>query len=476
MAFCKYSSSLIDSGYISVDAKFLNDYLPLAPENCLKVYLFGLLKCENSANFDNTLENFENVLGLSRQEVLDCFFYWQDQNLVKVLDTEPIEIRYLPVKNAAIVKKFDTRKYKDFVDELGKIITGRTVMPNEITKYIDFFESQNINWCDFNMIVKYCVDRKGNDINSNYILTVAQLWAEEGVKTAEKIEEKIESLTLMTSDVSEVAKALKFKGTLAIEHQQMYSRWTSSYGFSKSTILDVASKLSAKAKSSFEKLEKTLLKYYEMKLLSTREIEEYETKKSELSSLAIKVNKTLGVFYEVVDNEVETYIIPWQARGFDENAILFIADFCFKNSLKTLADMDSTVQKFSKLGITTMSSINAYMAELLSFDSKIRQILDVLGIDRRINNFDRNYYKTWTTTYKFGEDIIMQAVSISKGKSINYVNSLLSSWHDKGLKTLDAVKAQGGAKVDFTPKSFGADSYTKEQVSALFDNLDEINI
>ena len=333
MAFCKYSSSLIDNGYISVDAKFLNDYLPLAPENCLKVYLFGLLKCENSAGFDNTLENFENVLGLSRQEILDCFFYWQDQNLVKVLDTEPIEVRYLPVKNASIVKKFDTRKYKDFVDELGSIITGRTLQPNEIMKYIDFFESQDMNWCDFDMIVKYCVERKGNDINSNYILTVAQVWADEGVKTAEKIEEKIESMTLMSSDVSEVAKALKFKGNLSIEHQQMYSRWTQSYGFSKSTILALASKLSTKAKISFEKLDKTLLKYYEMKLLSSREIDEYEEKKSELSALAIKVNKTLGVFYDVVDNEVETYIIPWLSRGFDEESILFIADFCFKSSL-----------------------------------------------------------------------------------------------------------------------------------------------
>ena len=175
MPFCKYSSSLLNSGYISIDAKFLNDYLPVAPENCVKVYLFGLLKCENSAGYDNTIENFENVLGLTHQQVLDCFYYWQDQNLVKVLDVDPIEVQFLPVTNASSVKKIDTKKYKEFVEELNTIITGRTIQPNEIMKYIDFVESNNVLWCDFLMIVKYCVEKKGNDINSNYIFLLPQL-------------------------------------------------------------------------------------------------------------------------------------------------------------------------------------------------------------------------------------------------------------------------------------------------------------
>ena len=62
MAFCKYSSSLINQGTINLDIKFLNDYVPIAPENCLKVYLFGLLKCQNSAGYDNTIESFEEIL------------------------------------------------------------------------------------------------------------------------------------------------------------------------------------------------------------------------------------------------------------------------------------------------------------------------------------------------------------------------------------------------------------------------------
>lgn len=480
MAFCKYSSSLINNGYISIDARFLNDYLPIAPENCIKVYLFGLLKCENSAGHDNTIENFENVLGISKQEVLDCFFYWQDQNLVKVLDVDPIEVRYLPVKNASVTRKFDTRKYKDFVDEINTIITGRTIQPNEFMKYIDFFESYNIQWCDFNMIVKYCVEKKGPDINSNYILTVAQVWADEGVKTAEKIEEKIESMTLLTSDVSEVAKALKYRGNLSIEHQQLYSKWTKSYGFNKQTIIDVATRLSKSKSNVFEKLDKALLKYYELKLFSFNEIQDYEDKKSDLITLAIEINKALGVYYDVVDNEIDTYILPWMSRGFDDKSLVFIADFCFKNSQKTLEDMDLTIQKFGKLGLTTVQSINNYMGQLLAVDNRIKDILAKLSLDRRVTNFDRSYYKTWTIAYKFDDKIIDYAVDLGKSKSsMNYINGILSSWYDAGLDTLEKIKQNGNkAPIDtksFATKSFGSDNYTSEQVSALFDNLDEIN-
>ena len=160
MAFCKYSTSLISEGTISIDIKFLNDYVPIAPENCLKVYLFGLLKCQNSAGYDNTIENFENVLGLSREDIISAFLYWQDQNLVQVLETDPIEIRFLPTKdNIKNLKKIDSKKYATFVNEIQEIISGRQINPNEFYKYIDFVETYHIQPCDFNMIVKYCVTK-----------------------------------------------------------------------------------------------------------------------------------------------------------------------------------------------------------------------------------------------------------------------------------------------------------------------------
>ncbi len=486
MAFCKYSSSLINSGTISIDTKFLNDYLPIVPENCLKVYLFGLLKCQNSAGYDNTIENFENVLGLTKEEIIKAFLYWQDQNLVQIIETDPLEIRYLPQKdNLRNLKKIDSKKYASFITEIQEIITGRQINPNEFYKYIDFIETYNILPCDFNMIVKYCVDKKGDSINCNYILTVAKVWADEGIRTAEKIEEKIESLTLLTSDISVVAKALKFKGNLSIEHQQMYEKWTKAFGFNLNNIVSLAKKVSAKTKNfSFELLDKMLTKYYELKLLSFAEIEEYEANKEDLISLAKEINRALGVYYESVENEIETYIMPWLNKGFNEKSLLQIANFCFKTNIRTLDGMEEAVQKFYKKGLVSVSSIDSHLSEVVAIDNRIKDILHRLGIERRVNSFDRSFYRTWTYSYKFGDGIIDYALELSSGKlnAMQYANAIITSWFDMGLKTLDEIKNQTKTvqtkkqTVNFERKSFSSRNYSEEEVNALFANLDEITI
>ena len=486
MAFCKYSSSLINSETIMIDAKFLNDYLPTAPNECMKVYLFGLLKCQNSASWDNTIDNFENVLGLSKQDVINCFLYWQEQNLVQILDNNgEYEIRYLPVKdNIKTLKKIESKKYASFIQELQDIITGRQITPNEFYKYIDFVETYKVNPCDFNMIVKFCVEKKGNNINSNYILTVAKTWAEEGVRTAEKIEQRIEDLTLATSDLNSVAKALKFKGNLSIEHQQMYEKWVKTFGFNLNNIVLIAKKVSSKTKNySFEMLDKRLTKYYELKLFSFGEIEQYEANKSSLISLAKEINKLLGVYYESVDNEIDTYVVPWQSRGFSPDTLTRIARYCFSSNVRSLSGMDEVVQKFYKLGLTSIISINEYLGEVLEVDKKIKDILTKLNIDRRVNTYDRSFYRTWTYTYKFGDDIIDYALELAKNKvnSMQYANAILSDWHDKKLTTLEEIKKQ---KIDLTPQekpkmnttSFRQREFTDEELSALFDNLDEIDL
>ena len=487
MAFCKYSTSLGNSATISIDVKFLNDYVPIAPESCLKVYLYGLLKCQNSAGYDNTIENFEENLGLSKEDVLNCFLYWQDQNLVQVLETDPIEVRYLPTKdNLKNLKKIDNKKYASFVAELQDIISGRQINPNEFYKYIDFVETYHIQPCDFNMIVKYCVDKKGDNINCNYILTVAKVWADEGIRTAEKIEEKIESLTLLTSDINQVAKALKFKGNLSIEHQQMYEKWTKAYGFVLNNILLLSKKVSTKTKNfSFEMLDKLLGKYYELKLMSFAEMQEYEANKSNLITLAKEINKNLGIYYESVENEVETYIIPWLNKGFNEQSLLQIANFCFKSNIRTLEGMEQSVQKFHKLGLVSVSSIDNHLNEIIATDKQIKEYLNKLNIDRRVNSFDRSFYRTWTYTYKFSDEIINYALdlSVNKANGMQYANALLSDWYDKGLNTIEQIKNQAvqntpkqSSGATFERKSFASRTYSEEEVNALFDNLDEINL
>lgn len=475
MPLCRFSSSSICSNKVSVENLFLSSFMPYAPENCTKVYLLGLLYCQDSASTKNNEEHFEHLLGLDRLELIDCFRYWEEKNLVSIKSTEPLEVTYLPVEGARSVGKYNEKKYAPFVEELRGILTGRDLLPSEISHYVDFLEDYNMQGSDFCMIVKYCVSRKGADINSGYILTVARIWADEGVRTAERIEEKIESLTLLSGDVAKIAKALKYRGEVSIEHQQMLIKWTKSFGFSLGEILLLCGKVANKGgKGAFEYLDKMLTKYYEMHLFTFSEMEEYEANKQELARLARDINKALGIYYESVDSEVDTYIVPWLSRGIKEDALVQIAQFCFRSSIRTLDGMNDTVMKFLRLGLMSTASIDQYIGEIVAVDKRIKDILTSMGLDRRVNNFDRSLYRTWKDAYGFSDEIIDHAISLSQGKGMPYLSSVLDNMHHAGCKTLEDAKK---CSVDTTREGVkNYTSYSGEDLDALFDNLDEIDI
>ena len=487
MAFCKFSTGFIANTSITIDASFLNDYLPYAPENCVKVYLFGLLKCQNSASFDNTIENFENVLGLSKQDIIDIFLYWQDQNLVQVLSTDPIEVRYLPVKNALKkVKVANIKKYSAFTLQAQEIIEGREITPNEFNEYIDFLETSKMQPDALIMIMKYCVNTKGDNIGYSYILTVAKNWARDGIRTTEKVEEHIASLNDLTSENSKVAKALKFQGNLGLEHQQLFSKWKDEFGFDVGTIIEVAKEIAKKTKKNgYEMLDGALLKYYEQKLMSFYEIKEFEKQKSELIQTARNINKAIGVYYENVDNIVSTYILPWINKGYTENTLLEIANFCFKSSIRTLDGMDEKINKFYKLGLISTESINQYIDSLAKTDKEIKKLLIKLGLDRKVNSIDRKNYKTWVVDWKMNSELINYAVDLSIGKAnpFPYMNKILANWHQNNISTItEAKKAKTVEQVatktspTMVTKTYEHRSYSDDELTALFDNLDDIEI
>ena len=113
MAFCKYSFDMIANNTTAVDNIFINNYLPYADSTAVKVYLYGLYKCQDSNSKDNTLEHFAQELHLKEDEIERSFLYWQEQGLVQILNVIPFEVRYLPISDVINnTKKYNAKKYQ----------------------------------------------------------------------------------------------------------------------------------------------------------------------------------------------------------------------------------------------------------------------------------------------------------------------------------------------------------------------------
>lgn len=480
MAFCKYSIDMLANNSTAVDNIFINNYLPYADSNFVKVYLYGLYKCQDSNSRDNTIENFANELNLSQEDIEKAFEYWQEQGLVQILNVIPFEVRYLPISDVLNnTKKYNAKKYESFNAQAQEILCGRMITPNEYREYYDIIERFHVEKEALLMIINYCVNIKGDNVGYAYITTIAKDWANQKITTAKQVEERLIEFENLRTGMEYLLKLMGSKRLPNIEERTLYQKWVQE-GFDDEVLTYVAKKMKSKNKPSFQAMDILLDKYFAQKLFSTNEIELFEEEKSKASKIAKTITKNLGVYYENLEPVIENYIFNWVNLGFSENMLEEISNYCFKTNVRTLEGMSKVLEKFHKLGILTENSLAEYFNEVLVVDKKIKTILENIGLSRNVNQFDRDKYKIWKEIWKMPDEIIDYACTLAVGKDqpMQYLAGILATLHDKNITTLEDAKNSYNiiSPKSTTKSNFTGRQYSKEEMNALFQSIDEIEI
>lgn len=480
MAFCKYSIDMLANNSTAVDNIFINNYLPYADSNFVKVYLYGLYKCQDSNSRDNTIENFANELNLSQEDIEKAFEYWQEQGLVQILNVIPFEVRYLPISDVLNnTKKYNAKKYESFNAQAQEILCGRMITPNEYREYYDIIERFHVEKEALLMIINYCVNIKGDNVGYAYITTIAKDWANQKITTAKQVEERLIEFENLRTGMEYLLKLMGSKRLPNIEERALYQKWVQE-GFDDEVLTYVAKKMKSKNKPSFQAMDILLDKYFAQKLFSTNEIELFEEEKSKASKIAKTITKNLGLYYENLEPVIENYIFNWVNLGFSENMLEEISNYCFKTNVRTLEGMSKVLEKFHKLGILTENSLAEYFNEVLVVDKKIKTILENIGLSRNVNQFDRDKYKIWKEIWKMPDEIIDYACTLAVGKDqpMQYLAGILATLHDKNITTLEDAKNSYNiiSPKSTTKSNFTGRQYSKEEMNALFQSIDEIEI
>lgn len=484
MALCSFSSRLAMEGYTVIDNTFLNEFLPQATGEDVKVYLYCLNMCNNPNLEDNCLDTISKILSLTEEQVKNSFSYWQEMGLIQIVSTNPYEIKFLPIRShSGSYKIRKPERYTDFNNQMNEIITGRMITPTEFNEYYTLIETYHFEPEALLLIAKYCTTIKSNSIGYPYILTVARNFANEGLKTVEAVEQKFLEQEQSSIEIKQILLALGLKREADIDERNLYLKWTSNLGFTHGVILEIAKTL--KKRGGFAKLNEILIKYYEQKLFTMEEINEFSAKRDTLFESAKQVCKTLGLYYQDYENVVDTYIVEWDNKGYDHDALIFLSNYCFKQNLRTLEGMNVLVSKFYKLGLISIDSIKQYINEIIENDELIKQVLDIFGLIRLVSSNDRDMYKTWTENWNYSQDEIIVASKIvhEKGFNISYMNKALATLNSQGIKGTKEIENNLAKTLSITSKNIKSQSqeiishnYSKEQLTAVYDSLDDVEI
>lgn len=480
MAFIKQSSDFIENSKTEIDNIFINDYLPYAQSDFVKVYVYCLYLSSNGDSPDNNLEKICRILDMAEIDVMNALKYWENEGLLKLYG-DPCQVMLYPLKNAISQHhKWSKTKYEDFNLMIQDIKNGAMILPNEFSAYYETMEEFHIETAAFLLIAKFCVAQKGGSVGYKYITTVAKNWAQEGAHTEDEVKKKIEEFEQSLDKVSEVIKALKSKRKATFEDRQYYKKWTEELGFEHSVVVYVAKNI--KVNPTIYRLDAKLLNYFELKLYDLREIDSFESDRENIMMLAKTIVKAIGVYYDNLEPVIANYVQPWLAKGYDEQTLVAIANNCFKNSIRTLEGVDNAINRFYAHGIVTLDSLNQQIESSIKTDASIKEVLGECGLVRNVTSWDRDFYRTWTYSWGLSHEIIVYGAGLAKTKTqpMQYLNKILSEWKESKVDTLEKAKQQATKVASNAPQQAKSKStiairhreYTKEELDGVFSNID----
>lgn len=473
----KLSSEAILDGAVTVENKFIVEYMPYADGDYVKVYLYGLSLAARKSDPDDTIERLARRLDLDVATVNAAIDYWAERGLMSRLGDD---IGYLSLRSVRPkIKKYDVDKYAEFNRQAQSYISARQIDSQEYREYYDIMERLDIEWQAMVLIVKYCVDIKGDNVSCPYILAVARNLAQDGYRSSDDVMDRLEEYGVYYNDLCAVLGVLP-TGKKHPDHEavQLYKKWKLSYKFDQSVIAAVAQSVK---RGGMATLDLKLTQYHDSGFTTLEQIDGYETERRRLYKLAKAVNKSLGLYYENVDPEINNYIRPWLDMGMESSAISALADYCMVSGLKTLSDLDAVVRDFFAAGITTESRVKARFEHERRFDGAIEKLLQKLNIQGAVKPSHRAMYETWIEKWSMPDDVIEYAATLAceKANPVPYMNAILSAWRGAGVNTLDGAKSadsSGGGKSVDTVKTNTAtvrERITAEQLNAMVIHLGE---
>ena len=169
----------------------------------------------------------------------------------------------------------------------------------------------------------------------------------------------------------------------------------------------------------------------------------------EFEAITGETQRRLG---RVLSNEeLKILLSIYRYLGLPGEVISILVNYCIQRQrsrgisrMPSLRSIEKEAYYWADHGIDTMEQAAVYMQNQLLRQSQLGKIRELFGITgRRLTTGEENYILTWLS-WGFGEREIRLAYEKTcmntGGLKWAYLNSILKSWHEQGLLTLEKIE------------------------------------
>lgn len=287
-------------GYSVIQNIFIDEYMPHANGEFVKVYLY-LLRCANTGR-DLSVSSIADVFEHTEKDVQRALLYWEKQNLIRIQTgkdgsflsvtmLEPAEPQTLsepatpPVTSAPEKVSVSEPERKKTMEQqeirqlcfIAEQYLQRPITSSEQNDFIYYYETLQFSVDLIEYLLEYCIS-KGSG-SRHYMRKVALTWAEEGITTVLQAKQQT---TLYHKNYFTILDAFGIKGRHpAPAEQEMMSRWLHDFGFSMDLILEACNRTIRQThQPNFSYADKILEQWHTQKAVTMADVKELDFRHS----------------------------------------------------------------------------------------------------------------------------------------------------------------------------------------------------
>lgn len=128
--------------------------------------------------------------------------------------------------------------------------------------------------------------------------------------------------------------------------------------------------------------------------------------------------------------------------GFDEEVMIALFRYCFNKSALHRSYISTVAEAWNKNKIKTFADLDLYYQKQEKVKTVSNAIRKRLRLSRNLSEYEEAYVTKWHITFGYDMDIIELALKKTTSKfnpSFEYIDKILSDWHEKGLKSVDKI-------------------------------------
>lgn len=142
-------------------------------------------------------------------------------------------------------------------------------------------------------------------------------------------------------------------------------------------------------------------------------------------------------------NEQRSLMLIIEDVGMPVEVALVMIEYCFSIDKATPSYMRKVALEWTEREIDTIEKAEKRIIEMKSFNTAVSRFKRMFEVNSAFSKQQLDMINKWVNSFCFDDEIINEAYQItlnSTGKlAFSYMDKILSDWHDKGYKTLEAV-------------------------------------